>query len=63
LSLTRDDLFFLLKVDNSAETEIEERVVLKELIGGDNTTEELFVKSSIIAEYMIKHVGGCCFQY
>lgn len=63
LSLTRDDLFFLLKVDNSAETEIEERVVLKELIGGDNTTEELFVKSSIIAEYMIKHVvdvGDLC---
>jgi hypothetical protein len=64
LSLTRDDLFFLLKVDNSAETEIEERAILKELIGGDNTTEEVFVKSSIIAEYMVKHVVDvwdlCC---
>ena len=64
LSLTRDDLFFLLKVDDSAETEIEERVVLKELIGGDNATEEVFVKSSIIAEYMVKNVvdvGDLCY--
>ena len=64
LSLTRDDLFFLLKTDNSAETEIEERAVLKELIGGDNTTEEVFVKSSIIAQYLVTHVVDvgvlCC---